>query len=338
MVEALPFSRGPKDRPVLSVIIKGTFNIISNRPGEISSDQIPIAFGDEFFNEDDGSTKFESDIASFKPRADVVLVGKAYSPEGREVKSLDVSLRVGNLSKSIHITGDRHWIYGSLLLPITMSEPEPFKTMEIVYERSFGGMDMKNGDWCKENPVGEGFYAKKSKDTIDNAPLPNLEDPEDLIRFWDDRPKPVGFGFYGRMWMPRSSYLGTYDEKWRKERSPDPPEDFQFDYYNAAHPDLQVSGYLRGDEEVELINLTPEGWVRFRLPGIHPSVMVSKSDRLEDTTGEDNQTEEITLNLDTLCLIPEEKRFFQIWRGICNINDLSAIEVRKLIVEKRDSA
>ena len=52
--------------------------------------------------------------------------------------------------------------------------------------------------------------------------------------------------------MPRVSYAGTYDEQYQKERAPDPPLDFSYAFYNGAHPDLQVEGYLRGDEEVEL--------------------------------------------------------------------------------------
>lgn len=323
MVETLPFSKGPNGKPVLTIIVKGTFDLFPNRVVEMSSEQIPIAYGDEFYSEDGGSNKFEADVVPFKPRGDVVLVGNAYAPGGQSVQSLDVSLRVGNLSKTIHVVGERHWIFGSRLLPASISEPKPFQTMELVYERAFGGIDKIGGDWCKENLVGRGFFAKKSKEAIDDAPLPNLEDPDDLIRFWDSHPKPVGFGFYGRMWMPRSSYLGTYDERWRKERSPDPPDDFQFDYYNCAHPDLQVTGYLRGDEEVELTNLTKDGWIKFRLSGVHPQVTVKKADLT---------IEKITLNLDTLCIIPDEKKLYQVWRGLCNINDLSAFEIKEIEV------
>lgn len=332
LVETLPFSKGPSGKPVLTIIVKGTFDIVPNGIAAVSSDQISVAYGDEFYNEDGGSTKFEADIAPFKPRGDIVLVGSAYVPGGRSAESLDVSLRVGNISKNIHVIGNRHWVYGSIILPVSISKTEPFQVMEITYERAFGGIDKNGGDWCKENPIGRGFFTKKSKEAIDNAPLPNLEDPEDLIRFWDDHPKPMGFGFYGRMWAPRGSYLGTYDEKWRKERSPDPPDDFQFDYYNGANPDLQVSGYLRGDEEVELTNLTEDGWVRFRLPGVNPSVIVSKSDELPTSTTpreEIRETrEKIDLNLDTLCIIPDEKKVYLVWRGLCIINDLGALEIR----------
>jgi hypothetical protein len=230
----------------------------------------------------------------------------------------------------------------SLLLPHSISKPQPFSAMDLVYERAFGGIDKEFGGFCKQNLIGYGFFSKKFAKTLDGAPLPNLEDPNYLIRSWKDHPRPVGFGFYGRAWMPRTGFLGTYDDKWRKERSPDPPEDFRFDYYNGAHPDLQFDGYLVGNEEVELVYLMPEGTIRFQLPGISISCSVSKSFELlnpesfpepeeqgrdvegvededmyegfekEDTYEEfqknqepDLVDKEVNLNIDTLCLIPD---------------------------------
>lgn len=330
-VEALPFPKGPEGNTVLTIIVKGTFDIIPDEAAKVSSEQIPIAYGDEFYNEDGGSVRFEADIVPFKPRADIVLVGRAYAPADQEVRVLDVSLRVGNVTRTIKVFGDRHWECGSRLLPAFAADPEPFQTMELVYERAFGGIDVEGGDWCKENPIGCGFFAKKSKKAIDNARLPNIEDPGNLIRYWDDHPTPVGFGFYGRTWVPRGVYLGTYDEKWRKERSPDLPEDFRFDYYNGAHPNLQAEGYLKGNEEVDLVNLTPDGRTLFRLPGISVSAIVSKTSQHE-TGGREGDIEKIALNLDTQCLIPDEKRFYLVWRGLCSINDLTAIEVSRIEV------
>jgi len=134
-----------------------------------------------------------------------------------------------------------------------------------------------------------------------------------------------------RVWEPRFSYMGTYDEKWRKERSPDPPEDFSYDYYNGAHPDLQVEGHLAGDEDIELNNLTPDGNVLFRLPGIRLSASVS---RQEESSGEIVVEDPLQLNLDTLCFIPDEKRFYQLWRGLCPLRDISAVEIREIEINK----
>jgi hypothetical protein len=276
-VEALP-SKGPEDKTVLTVVVKGTFDIFPGEPAAVASEQIPVSFGDDLYGEKGGgSVKFESDVAPLKPRADIALVGRAHAPGGTPVEALDVSLRVGTVKKTVRVIGDRQWKYSGRLLPEVPTKPEPFTTMDIVYERAFGGIDTHGGGFCKENLVGRGFFVKKSKESLAGAQLPNLEDPDNLIKSWKDHPKPVGFGFYGRAWMPRASYISTYDEKWRRERSPDPPEDFQFDYYNGAHPDLQVKGYLKGGEEVELVNLTPDGTLRFQLPGWELNCSVTKS-------------------------------------------------------------
>jgi len=332
-IEALPM-KGPEDKAFLVVIVKGTFDIRPNEIAAVSSEQIPVAFGDEVYDEKEGgSVKFESDIVSFKRRGDIVVVGQAYAPGGTPAESVDVSLRVGNASKTIRAIGDRHWEFSSRLLPVVISDPEPFTTMDLVYERAFGGIDTKGSGWCQENPLGRGFYGKKNKDVLNNAPLPNLEDPNNLIKDWDDHPKPVGFGFYSRSAMPRSGYLGTYDEKWREERSPDPPGDFRFDYYNGAHPDLQVEGYLKGDEEAELVNFTQEGTVQFQLPGTQLSCVAARSDEL-GSEGKDTEEEEVDLNLDTICLIPDEGRFYMVWRGLCPVKDLTALEVVEVNLTK----
>ncbi|MCK5506354.1 MAG: DUF2169 domain-containing protein [Thermodesulfovibrionia bacterium] len=348
-VEAMPFSNGPEGGNILTVIVKGTFKIVPNSIAEVAEEQIPIAFGDEMFDDKEGGcVKFESDIVPFKPRADIALVGKAYVPGGRPIQVLDVALRVGEMQKVIRVIGDRKWKYPTKLMPVAVTKPELFTEMDLVYERAFGGVDMKGGGYCKENLVGRGFITKKSTDAVNDILLPNIEDPEDLIKSWNDRPKPVGFGFYGRSWMPRAGYLGTYDEKWRKERSPEQPEDFKFDYYNAAHPDLQVEGYLKGDEEVKLVNLTADGHLNFKLPGINPIVSVTKTNRydtvsIEESGKEDMENweeaeeelkeEEISIKLDTLCMIPDEERFYMVWRGICPINDLTSLEVKTVFID-----
>jgi len=305
---------------------------------------MPVGFGSEPYDpEEGGSVKFESDAAPFKPNADVALVGHAYARGGHQVTALDVSLRVGSLKKELRVFGNRHWKCLSRLLPVSATQPEPFTKMALVYEHAFGGIDTEGGGYCPENLVGCGFFSKKKKKNIDGAPLPNIEDPGKLIKSWKDHPSPVGFGFCGNAWHPRNRYLGTYDENWRKKRSPRPPLDFSFKYYNAAHPDLQVSGYLKGNEEVELVNLTPDCYVRFWLPGVTIHCSVIKSFEPPTWPGQENSwgnkktkafTEPIEMNLDTLCLIPDENRFYMVWRGLCPVADLTAMEVKKIEVSE----
>lgn len=321
---ALP-GRGPSDNPVLTVVVKCTFRMQANEPATLAPEQDPIIFGDQLQDpEKGGSTVFEDDLATFKPRSDVVIVGKAFAPKGSAVHALDVGFRVGELKKIIRVIGNRYWRSGGLLGDITASEPEPFTEMDLIYENAFGGIDMKWGDYCAENPVGRGMFSKKAKkEVLDNKPLPNIEAPKNLIKSWKDRPKPVGFGFIGKGWPQRIAFLGTYDEKWKRERYPERPLDFKFDYFNAAPRDQQVEGYLKGDEKVELIHLTPNERIEFQLPGKPPMVSVSRS--FEGST-----FEEVRLNLDTLCLKPAEERFYLVWRGLVPIEDFSAPDVARV--------
>jgi len=343
-VAALPLM-GPEDRPFVTVIVKGTFEIRPDQPALPLAEPIPILYGDEFHpGESSGSVRFESDICPFKPATDIVLVGRAHAPWGEAAPFVDVSLRVGSKRKALRVFGDRIWKLASKLMSARQSEPVPFRTMDLVYERAFGGVDSEGGGVCMENPVGKGYFVKKTKKAVHQAFLPNIEDPDRLITSPTDHPPPAGFGFIGRGWQPRSALLGTYDEAWQAERCPDPPRDFRFEFYNGAHPDLQVEGYLEGHEEVLLTNLTPEGRTRFSLPGIRPRATVAKTVEMRAPPTQDPESttpppppilkQEVPLRLDTLCLIPEEGRFYQVWRGLCPIRKLDSFEVSAIEVRK----
>lgn len=338
----MPF-RGPDGEAFVTVIVKATYMVSPEGRIEIADDQIPIVFGDiPYDDENGGSIQFEADIAPFKPRADIVLVGHAYAPPGKTVQGMDVSLRVGDLHRVLRIFGDRQW-HISPLTHATTTEPKPFTRMPIIYERAYGGIDLDTGSYCRENPIGVGHFGKPTKKIAHQQNLPNIEDPKFTIQNPKDHPKPVGFGFYGRAWYPRVSYLGTYDEHWRKTKSPDPPADFKYDYYNCAHPDLQLNGYLSGGEPVVLINLTErQSMVQFELPKLQLGAMVEKSGEALAaylaTQGLDQESTQairerssqpvsVRLNIDTLCLIPDDSSFFMLCRGRIPVYDLTAIEI-----------
>ena len=143
-----------------------------------------------------------------------------------------------------------------------------------------------------------------------------------------DRPPPAGFGFYHRAWQPRAAYAGTFDEAWRVNRSPQLPQDFDYRYYNGAHPDLQAKGYLRGDESVELTHLTPEGHLEFDLPGVVPICSLRHKSNVET----------VRLNLDTVFIEPDERTFCLVWRGRSPSDDLNddKIESASIAIESTE--
>ena len=345
-MEAISF-KGPDRLSFLTIVVKGTFAIPEQGQALSTDAQAPIAYGDEPFDkENGGSIKFESDIAPFKPRADIVLVGNAYAPPSKLVTGIDVCVRIGSFQKVLRVLGDRTW-QSSTFSAARSTSPVPFEKMPIIYERAYGGIDTVGGGYCSRNLVGCGYVAKPTKKNVVGKRLPNIEDPRNPIQSPKDHPDPMGYGFYGRTWEPRCGFLGTFDDHYRKTIAPDPPPDFKFDYYNGAHPDMQLPGYLKGDESIELINLSEKGILKFQLPGRHLSCVVNKTyeklkayletidqgsadrTRLSSNRAVD---EEVPLNLDTLCLIPDEKRLFLLWRGRTPVYDHTALEVETVTI------
>lgn len=320
---------------ILVLIVKGTFEVCADGRLRLADQQLPVLFGDEYNSpEQGGSVRFESDLVPFKPRADIILAGQAHAPQGRLTTHMEVSLQVGTCQRSVVVFGDRYW--DATTGHTRMTPAKPFTTMPLVYERAFGGMDTLNGAVFEANPVGRGFLVKRPPHEHP-FPLPNLEDPDHLIRTWQDRPPPAGFGVVGKTWQPRTAYLGTYDEQWQEELAPGPPKDFRSDFFNAAPVGLQVRGYLQGDETLKLINLTPDGMLGFRLPGrrILAHVTLTQRDDQGYPLEASTRSETPAMRLDTLGLLPDQRQFFMVWRGHCRIGDLTAREVDQVEVRLR---
>jgi hypothetical protein len=312
----------------LTVIVKATFRFADSAV-HIAERQLPIWFGDQHEGDDPlQPVRFESDTAPFKPRADVVLVGTAYSPGGRPRPLVDVRLRVGTLNRRLRVFGDRRWLFPTRLAVVPqITDPEPFADMPLTYRRSFGGIDQPAARYCAENLAGVGFIGEPAPASIHDKPLPNIEDPEHLIASWDSRPQPAGFGFYGRGWLPRLKFLGTYDESHRRIRSPLPPDDFSYACHNGAHPDLQIAGFLEGDELVELENLTRDGYARFALPGIRLRITLT---RFTSTTHPDRPIRPV---LDTLVFVPDEQTFYMLFRAVFAVPAIERLGIAEIRVE-----
>jgi hypothetical protein len=332
-------------RPKLTIIVKATFVLGEGEGVRPTPKQLPIFNNDIMTEAKPRAVRFESDLVPFKPCTDVVLVGRAYAPEGKPVTELVAGLRVGQLRHGVAIIGDRQW-QAQLLDKPTISHTQPFRAMDLVYERAFGGFDRPAGMYCKENHVGTGFIGKRTAERLEGLRLPNLEDPRNLINSWNSRPRPAGFGFYGRGWAPRLAYAGTYDDKYMTERHPLLPADFSFRFFNGAHPDLQVGGYLRGDEEVDLLNVCPDAArVHFRLPGVAPKVSVARwtvspEQWLQEHLGPDRSLlgdpplaeEPLKTVLDTLVFVPDRGVFYEVFRAVCSLSSLESLEIARITI------
>ena len=326
-VGALP-GQGAHGQFFLTVVIKAAFDLIPGGPADLSREQPALRFTDAM--NPGGSLHLAADTAPFKPRADIALLGAAHAPGRRPVPHVDVHLRVGNHHQRVRVHGERRW--RRTLFGWRPMRAAPFTRMALTFERAFGGEDATRRAIFAANPAGRGFFAPRTRKTIANSLLPNLEDPRQPIRSPWDRRQPAGFGFIAGAWAGRSRYLGTYDERWRHQQAPDLAEDFRFGYYNAAHPGLQVKGYLRGDEPVRLVHATRAGDTRFRLSGLCPTVTVVRRaggrGQWHNIAVYENQP--LAMHLDTLCLMPDEGRLYQLWRGLCLVHDRTLQEIKEI--------
>jgi hypothetical protein len=211
------------------------------------------------------SLRWEGQSAYTRPGTDIYMTGHAWIPGGRPQPYTEVLVIVGPCERRAMVIGERVWVRsGTDLVP---SRPVPFDRMPLVYERSFGGTPPHASAttlaFAEYNPVGRGLY---EADHAEGQPLPNIEDPNHLIRHVNDRPTPIGFGPIARHWLPRRQFAGTYDQVWLDTRAPLWPTDMDERLLCAASPGLCATPHLQGGELVVLAGLSPHGPLRFTLP------------------------------------------------------------------------
>lgn len=311
----------------LYVTVKATF--VVGAKFEIAPQQQPMVLADEYWGEPgQSSIKLASDIHLCKPSTDIVLVGEAYAPERRPVQQLDVSVSVGEYRDTLRVFGERVWEKG--MLGYRASTPQYFETMPLVYERAFGGQQVINADtgemaYEARNPVGRGFFDKRAKAAIEGAALPNLEDPTQLIAKPTDRPTPKCFAPIAASWAPRKSFAGTYDAAWQKNCAPYLPGDFNSRFFNLASARLICKSYLRGGEQVEIINASPFGPLHFSLP---------RCELVADVRIAGNSVQP-PLNLETVLLEPTDARITLVWRAALSC-DKKALKVEQITIDARN--
>lgn len=174
-----------------------------------------------------------SDYWPHKAATDVVVLGRAYAPGGGQVTHRRVSMRVGNVRKSVAVFGDRvlEWRRGRP----SISAPAPFSQLDLDYTRAYGGRDLRvsvptpSGFWdllrlewdhpgvYPRNQSGKGYLVVDSP--IDGVELPNLEDPDHLLTaenlivkdpaLWYRQPLPWFLDWHYPAMFPRGYYVGA---------------------------------------------------------------------------------------------------------------------------------
>lgn len=207
------------------------------------------------------------------------------------------------------------------------------------------------------NLCGKGFVVSHVEEGVDKVPLPNIEDPEDpisnegfiveLAEFnLNNLRQTAGWMPYPMGWYPRAKLFGAYPwdldnakkakEKAKEDLDPEDPDDKplieQYDKleipimhplaFQEAHPKMQVKE-LRGDEECYFTNLTPDGNLFFRMPGVHPTVTIDMS----------RGPEFLSMRLDTVLFDledPKQPAVEMCWRGFYNLKNYDELGEKPL--------
>lgn len=289
------------------VAVKATFDIAPDGRLKLADEQPPPVLEPEYRGEPGKSSlRFDTDLLAVKPGTDIIVDAHAHSPGGRPAEMVPVSLRLGSIEKTIVVYGARAYYRGDIGIAVT--RPRPFTTASICYESAFGGTDTSNPDpdrhgIDRRNPIGRGF-------AVDAARL--VHQPAHAIEYPRGDPAkagPAGFGPIASFWSPRLELAGTYDERWEATKKPLLPDDYDERFAMCSPADQRPDKPIRGGERVELVNMTPEGTLRFDLPKIY----------LTFTTRFGTRAEEHRATLTTIAVLPEEMKLALVWQSTLKV-------------------
>lgn len=320
-----------------TIVIRATAEIIPGYRLRLAEEQLPLNVTDIYFGQPGSSSlRHPNDLSPFKPKADIIINATAYNPKSPS-RAFSVSVRIGNVTKRILITGPINW--SKTFTGWRLADPGPVAKQLIRYESAFGGAlkytdekgQSKIIDVYQYNPVGVGWrsrLADKFDDSPKQMPAPQIYPYSSEKPIFGKEYPPEGLGAIAPSWLPRQKYAGTWQAPAECEEMPSYPPDFDQLFYNSAHPDLIVS-YPAGDEKIELINLTPSGSLGFQLPGHEVFISAHYIGQGESV--------KLPANLDTLIIEPDEMRVGMVWRATLPVSEeITAIGARMIFNESQE--
>jgi hypothetical protein len=328
--------QAPDGMYILSILLKRTYDIVADTECMPAESGRPLLPADVHWDEPmNSSVRYESDFIPYKPAVDVVLNATVHAPNGEPTRMCSVSFQVGERRKVLNVIGDRTAKYNGGSAPV-FSDPAAFTTMGLRYERAYGGTDVYSDPKVPypypRNPLGKGFVIRNIKESVDDLPLPNLEEPGTMLtpellclgefRAWESRPFPAGYGWVLKTWMQRGQLAGVMpadravEQELRQAYAELLPadqrepyikhgiRDMDFRFFNGASPGF-VFERLRSGERISTQNLSPDGELSFQLP--------SDSPRLGLDIGAGVQEPPAVLH--TAMIRLDERQVDLVWRG-----------------------
>jgi hypothetical protein len=276
-----------------TVVCKATFEL---RPelSPLAGVQEAVTIADVYAGEA-GALALASDLVPFKKRPEVLVLGHAYAPEGRQLRSLTVRVAVGEVDKALQVFGDHYFTMDDVLV-----EPERFARMPLAWERAAGGPDTSN-------PAGIPTGAAAVPDAFGRVRAPNLMPAGLVLTSRRAVVPPVGFGPMAPHWPLRAVFLHRHAAVWDPARWHERPlpSDIDVAYFNAAPRDQQRTLPF-GDETIYLEHLHPRfPRLSTRLAPIAPVA----------TADQGSGPQPLQLRCDTLIIDTARGLAMLVWRG-----------------------
>ncbi|HEY4119202.1 MAG TPA: DUF2169 domain-containing protein [Byssovorax sp.] len=312
----------------LALVVKATCDIVAGGAAKLRTFAAPPSGDSHIDGDTQKSLLYASDFVVFKQRADVTLTGYAHAQDPKSGRSA-VRFTFGDpraqpasaggppkgFDRTFAVYGARTW--ERKLSGWVATEPEPFESLRVSYENAYGGPGFD------ANPVGIGHPFKSS---LAKPPVPHLESSAHAIASPTDAPPPVGFGGLPPLWRERWGKLGTFDQKWLRDRWPYLPEDTSLSYFQSAPKEQQVD-YLVGDEPFSIAGMHP---VLPVLEGTLPKVRVRVFVRKTAEAG--GALDEVPMRLDSAQLDVDTMSLGLDWRGLYEVTEDSAPEIGVIFV------
>jgi hypothetical protein len=269
------------------VVVKGTFDVLPTGDTRLCAEQLSLQLEDE----ESPFGVVEGEIVPAKAWCDVAVLGHARSRSARRpVTQTTVSLRIGRqFSRAVRVTGDREWT--RVLGGLRPTAPRPFTELPLTYRHAFGGSARQQDDLDADffaNPNGRGYVALK--EDVDGCPLPNIEELDQPVRSWQDRPLPAGMAPLARSSILRAQRGVAVDLSRQTTR-------IDASAFCFCHPRMSLPAYPHG-ASVELSGVRFGKPWQFALPKFRYQIRVDLGAARYS----------LPLRPDTLYLRPDEGR------------------------------
>jgi hypothetical protein len=276
----------------LSLLVKGTFSLAHGAVATVAPAQVPLNADWHFYDHALASLYAPADRVPLKPRADVMLVGRARAPGGVPVPALMVRMSVGVLSKSLWVTGEQRWAAGPSGL--VLGAPAPFVEMPLHYERAAQSAD---------NPVGvSGAQAAPGA-----LAVPCLHTTGDAAV--------AGFGPISPRWSARGADRAAV--AWAEAVAtngiaPGPaPAGLDYRFFNSAPRDQQVNEIVPGAKIVLEAMHPSQPCFEAYLPVVAPQAFVVPAAPRLPT--------DLAMRCDTVWIDVDRSSLVMIWRSVLDL-------------------